>query len=167
MSADGIAFVTTPSRLLGGMLRQYPDGTSVVGVVISADRSRLAPLPGSRLSYNRSWTRPSVGVSAQTDARQPPWRHVRGSTSFRRHGPGSPGELPPRSSLPEVQLSEQPETSCGVREALRALQDVGLVEVLWHRGAFVTDISPRKARELSNSEACSRTSRLVLPWSVR
>ena len=59
------------------------------------------------------------------------------------------GELPPGSSLPEVQLSEQLETSRGtVREALRALQDIGLVEVLPHRGAFVTDISPRKAREL-------------------
>lgn len=59
------------------------------------------------------------------------------------------GDLAPGSPLPEVRLAEQLDTSRGtVREALRALQVIGLVEVLPHRGAVVTDISPGKAREL-------------------
>lgn len=59
------------------------------------------------------------------------------------------GELSPGSPLPEVQLARQLQTSRGtVREALRALQDLGLVESRPHRGAFVTDISVRGTREV-------------------
>jgi DNA-binding GntR family transcriptional regulator len=59
------------------------------------------------------------------------------------------GDLPPGSALPEVQLATQMQTSRGtVREALRALQDLGLIEIQPHRGAFVTDMSIRRAREV-------------------
>ncbi len=59
------------------------------------------------------------------------------------------GELSPGSPLPEVQLARQLQTSRGtVREALRALETLGLVESQPHRGAFVTDISVRSAREV-------------------
>jgi DNA-binding GntR family transcriptional regulator len=59
------------------------------------------------------------------------------------------GHFPPGSPLPEVQLATQLNTSRGtVREALRALQELGLVEVLPHRGAYVTDISVARTRDL-------------------
>jgi DNA-binding GntR family transcriptional regulator len=59
------------------------------------------------------------------------------------------GEFTPGTPLPEVRLAQQLETSRGtVREALRALQDVGLVEILPHRGAFVTELTPRRARQI-------------------
>jgi DNA-binding GntR family transcriptional regulator len=59
------------------------------------------------------------------------------------------GHFPPGSPLPEVQLAQQLNTSRGtVREALRALQDLGLVEILPHRGAYVTEISVPRTRDL-------------------
>ena len=57
-------------------------------------------------------------------------------------------------ALPEVRLAEQLSTSRGtVREALRALHDVGLVEIRPHRGAFVTGLTARRATELFDLRA--------------
>jgi DNA-binding GntR family transcriptional regulator len=59
------------------------------------------------------------------------------------------GEYPPGAALPEVRLAEQLGTSRGtVREALRALDDIGLVDILPHRGSFVSTVTMAKAREL-------------------
>lgn len=59
------------------------------------------------------------------------------------------GDFEPGSALPEVRLSEQLGTSRGtVREALRTLEDQGLVDVLPHKGSFVSRVTKRRAREL-------------------
>ncbi|HEY4634484.1 MAG TPA: GntR family transcriptional regulator, partial [Candidatus Limnocylindrales bacterium] len=59
------------------------------------------------------------------------------------------GDFAPGSALPEVRLAEELGTSRGtVREALRALEDQGLVDVLPHKGSFVSKVTKRKAREL-------------------
>jgi DNA-binding GntR family transcriptional regulator len=59
------------------------------------------------------------------------------------------GEFAPGSALPEIRLADQLGTSRGtVREALRALEDQGLVEILPHKGSFVSRMTKRRAREL-------------------
>jgi DNA-binding GntR family transcriptional regulator len=59
------------------------------------------------------------------------------------------GDFAPGSALPEVRLAEDLGTSRGtIREALRALEDQGLVDVLPHKGSFVSKVTKRKAREL-------------------
>jgi DNA-binding GntR family transcriptional regulator len=64
--------------------------------------------------------------------------------------------------LREVELSRSLEVSRGtVREALRRLTEEGLVEVLPHRGAFVTRLSPRRIREVFTLRA------LLEPYAVR
>ncbi len=64
------------------------------------------------------------------------------------------GELAPGQQLREVPLSQTLETSRGtVREALRALQDVGLVKIVPHRGAVVTELSSRRVAEVFDLRA--------------
>jgi DNA-binding GntR family transcriptional regulator len=64
------------------------------------------------------------------------------------------GDFVPGSALPEVRLAEELGTSRGtVREALRALEDQGLVDVLPHKGSFVSKVTKRKARELYSLRA--------------
>lgn len=64
------------------------------------------------------------------------------------------GEFVPEQPLSEVRLAQELETArVTVRVALRALADVGLVEVIPHRGAFVTSLSPRKAWEIFSLRA--------------
>jgi len=64
------------------------------------------------------------------------------------------GEFPPGSTLPEIPLSQRFDTSRGtVREALRALADLGLVEIRPHRGADVAQLSPQRAREIYSLRA--------------
>ncbi|NPV55135.1 MAG: GntR family transcriptional regulator [Anaerolineae bacterium] len=59
------------------------------------------------------------------------------------------GDLRPGEPLHEVELSKNLNTSRGtVREALRLLQREGLVEVFVYRGAFVTELSPRRIWEI-------------------
>ena len=59
------------------------------------------------------------------------------------------GDFAPGSALPEVRLADDLGTSRGtVREALRALEDEGLVDVFPHKGSFVSKVTKRKAREL-------------------
>jgi DNA-binding GntR family transcriptional regulator len=59
------------------------------------------------------------------------------------------GEFAPGSALPEVRLADELGTSRGtVREALRTLEDQGLVDIVPHRGTFVSRVTKRKAREL-------------------
>jgi len=59
------------------------------------------------------------------------------------------GEFPPGSTLPEIPLSNRFETSRGtIREALRVLADLGLVEIHPHRGAEVAQLTPQRAREI-------------------
>ena len=59
------------------------------------------------------------------------------------------GTYPPGSPLPEATLARSLGTSRGtVREALRALDELGLVEVIPHRGAAVARMTTRGAREV-------------------
>lgn len=59
------------------------------------------------------------------------------------------GEFAPGTALPEVRLADELGTSRGtVREALRTLEDQGLVDIVPHKGTFVSRVTKRKAREL-------------------
>jgi DNA-binding GntR family transcriptional regulator len=59
------------------------------------------------------------------------------------------GDYPPGAALPEIRLAEELEISRGtVREALRALEDQGLVEVVPHRGSFVSRVTRKTARDV-------------------
>jgi DNA-binding GntR family transcriptional regulator len=59
------------------------------------------------------------------------------------------GELRPGQPLREVELSSTLQVSRGtMREALRALEEEGLVKVIPHRGAFVVQLAPRTAQEV-------------------
>lgn len=59
------------------------------------------------------------------------------------------GTYPPGGHLPELELSAALEVSRGpVREALRMLEREGLVQVIWHRGAKVTTLTPPDILEL-------------------
>lgn len=59
------------------------------------------------------------------------------------------GTFAPGEALPEVPVAARIGTSRGtVREALRLLADQGLVEIVRHRGAFVADLTQRRAREI-------------------
>ncbi|GEM_PF-143880 len=72
------------------------------------------------------------------------------------------GELTPGQRMPEVALAAQLETSRGtVREALRALADSGLVEIVPRRGAFVSQLSVRATWEITSMRA------LLEPYAAR
>lgn len=72
------------------------------------------------------------------------------------------GALQPGDPLREVDLSDTLKVSRGtVREALRELQNDGLVEVIPHRGASVPNLTPRTAREVHTLRA------LIEPYAVR
>lgn len=59
------------------------------------------------------------------------------------------GDYQPGSRLPEIGLAQELGTSRGtVREALRELDELGLVDIEPHRGSFVSKVTKRKAREL-------------------
>ncbi|MCP4536946.1 MAG: GntR family transcriptional regulator, partial [Chloroflexi bacterium] len=59
------------------------------------------------------------------------------------------GELEQGEPLREVELSQSLDVARGtLREALRMLQEDGLVETISHRGTFVTKLSARKVREV-------------------
>ena len=64
------------------------------------------------------------------------------------------GEFPPGSALPEIPLARRLETSRGtVREALRELAELGLVELHARRGAVVAQLSAQRAREIFSLRA--------------
>src|SRR5262249_44963944 len=64
------------------------------------------------------------------------------------------GEFPPGSALPEIPLARRLDTSRGtVREALRELAELGLVELQARRGAVVAQLSPQRAREIFSLRA--------------
>jgi len=72
------------------------------------------------------------------------------------------GELLPGTPLREVQLSNSLGVSRGtLREGVRQLCDEGLVEIIPHRGAFVTRLSRQKAKEIYTLRA------LLEPYAVR
>jgi DNA-binding GntR family transcriptional regulator len=72
------------------------------------------------------------------------------------------GEMQPGDPLREVDLAASMNVSRGtIREALRQLQDDGLVEVIPHRGAYVTELTPRIAREVYTLRG------LLEPYAVR
>ena len=72
------------------------------------------------------------------------------------------GELSPGEPLREVQLSKSLGVSRGtLREGVRQLRDEGLVEIIPHRGAFVTRLSLQKAKEIYTLRA------LLEPYAVR
>lgn len=72
------------------------------------------------------------------------------------------GDLRQGQPLREVELSEALNVSRGtVREALRLLQEEKLVEIIPHRGAFVTELSPRTVREVYTLRG------LLEPYAVR
>ncbi len=59
------------------------------------------------------------------------------------------GVNPPGSALPEIPLAREFGTSrTTIREALRSLSEAGLVTIHPRRGAFVSSMSARNAREL-------------------
>jgi DNA-binding GntR family transcriptional regulator len=75
------------------------------------------------------------------------------------------GEFEPERPLPEVRLAQELETArVTVRVALRALADLGLVEIVPHRGAFVSALTPRNAWEIFSMRAVleSYAARLAL-----
>lgn len=75
------------------------------------------------------------------------------------------GEFEPERPLPEVRLAQELETArVTIRVALRALADLGLVEIIPHRGAFVSALSPRNAWEIFSMRAVleSYAARLAL-----
>jgi DNA-binding GntR family transcriptional regulator len=75
------------------------------------------------------------------------------------------GEFEPERPLPEVRLAQELETArVTVRVALRALADLGLVEIVPHRGAFVSALSSRNAWEIFSMRAVleSYAARLAL-----
>lgn len=75
------------------------------------------------------------------------------------------GEFVPEQPLSEVRLAQELQTArVTVRVALRALADVGLVEIIPHRGAFVSALSPRNAWEIFSLRAVleSYAARLAL-----
>jgi DNA-binding GntR family transcriptional regulator len=64
------------------------------------------------------------------------------------------GDYPPGSNLPEVAIARELETSRGtVREALRTLAAGGLVEIIPHRGVFVSQLSVRATWEITSLRA--------------
>jgi len=72
------------------------------------------------------------------------------------------GDFPPGAPLHEVGLGKSLGISRGtVREALRYLQDENLVEIVPHQGAFVTRLSPKRAREIYTLRA------QLEPYAVR
>ena len=59
------------------------------------------------------------------------------------------GEFPPGHQLRELPLSRALSTSRGtVREALRVLHEDGLVKIVAHHGAVVTELSPKRVSEI-------------------
>jgi DNA-binding GntR family transcriptional regulator len=72
------------------------------------------------------------------------------------------GHFLPGSSLSEPEIGRSLGVSrVTVREALRMVRDEGLVEIRHHQGAFVTQLSERKARELYTFRA------LIEPYALR
>lgn len=72
------------------------------------------------------------------------------------------GLFAPGSRLSEIALASELNTSRGtVREALRALADGGLIEVIPHRGVFVTQLSVRATWEVTSLRA------LLEPYASR
>jgi DNA-binding GntR family transcriptional regulator len=73
-------------------------------------------------------------------------RHIRDAIVRGDYAPGAP--------LPEVRLADELRISRGtVREALRALEDQGLVDVIAHRGSFVSQVTRRTARDVYDVRA--------------
>jgi DNA-binding GntR family transcriptional regulator len=72
------------------------------------------------------------------------------------------GDHAPGSRLPEAALAQELDVSRGtIREALRALADRGLVEVLPHRGVVVSPLSVRATWEITSMRA------LLEPYAAR
>lgn len=72
------------------------------------------------------------------------------------------GQFPPGSPLREIPLAERYGASRQtIREALRSLSDLGLVELHARRGARIPSMSPRRAREVYTLRA------LVEPFALR
>lgn len=72
------------------------------------------------------------------------------------------GEYSPGSNLPEVGLARELNTSRGtVREALRMLAAGGLVEIIPHRGVFVSQLSVRATWEITSMRA------ILEPYAAR
>lgn len=64
------------------------------------------------------------------------------------------GRYPPGGALAEMSLAADLKTSRGtIREALRKLGELGLVEVIPHRGAFVPKLSAARAKEIVDLRA--------------
>lgn len=64
------------------------------------------------------------------------------------------GEFEPGESLPEVPLAKRLATSRNtVREALREVESLGLVEIESHRGAFVRELTRERATEIFSLRA--------------
>ena len=72
------------------------------------------------------------------------------------------GAFPPGTALREIPLAERYGSSRQtIREALRALADLGLLELYERRGAVIPKISPKRAREIYTMRA------LIEPFALR
>lgn len=72
------------------------------------------------------------------------------------------GAFPPGTALREIPLAERYGSSRQtIREALRALADLGLLEIYERRGAVIPEISPQRAREIYTMRA------LIEPFALR
>ncbi|MGE4248725.1 MAG: GntR family transcriptional regulator [Parvibaculaceae bacterium] len=73
------------------------------------------------------------------------------------------GRYAPGSALPEMTLAAELQTSRGtVREALRKLSELGLVEIITHKGAFVPKLSAGRAREIVDLRALLESHALAI-----
>jgi len=64
------------------------------------------------------------------------------------------GEFPAGTALPEIPLSKLLAVSrATVREALREVEALGLIQIEPHRGAFVTELSPSRASDIFSLRA--------------
>ena len=72
------------------------------------------------------------------------------------------GDYPPGSSLPEIPLAKKVSASrATIREALRGLNDLGLVDLHPRKGAMVASLSPKRAREIYSLRA------VLEPFAIR
>lgn len=119
--------------------------TSFIGAKIVLSYNQLS---NNQLHINmKNLVRPPTLTSAVSDA-------IRQAILRGDYLPGDP--------LHEVELGKSFDISRGtVREALRQLQQEGLVEVFPHRGAFVTLLSSQKVKEIYTLRA------LLEPYAVR
>jgi DNA-binding GntR family transcriptional regulator len=121
----------------------------------SPDGIRATPTTGRRADPTRAFRPPGILRADMAEVHSSSMTHLKRpetlTAAVATHIRDSivRGDYPPGSPLPEIRLAQELGTSRGtVREALRALDELGLVDIEPHRGSFVSKVTKRKAREL-------------------